>query len=66
MIAVMNTRVLPKDDETDTVASNVMLKGSPEEIAQDYVALTLKLTMQYPEVMEIARSYLENIVGMEA
>ena len=65
MIAVINTRVIPMDDETDTVASNVMLKGSPEEIAQDYVALTLKLTKQFPEVMEIAQSYLVNIVGME-
>lgn len=65
MIAVLNTRVIPMDDETDTIASNVMLKGSPEEIARDYVALTIKLNNQYPEVMEVATSYLENIVGME-
>lgn len=65
MIAVRNTRVIPMDDETDTIASNVMLKGSREEIARDYVALTLKLNNQYPEVMKIAASYLDNIVGME-
>lgn len=65
MIAVLNTRVIPMDDETDTIASNVMLKGSGEEIARDYVALTLKLNNQYPEVMKIATDYLDNIVGME-
>ena len=65
MIAVMNTNLIPMDDETDAIASKVMLKGTGEEIARDYVALTLKLNTQYPEVMEIATSYLENIVGME-
>ena len=65
MIVVMNTKLVPMDNETDTIASNIMLRGSVEEIARDYVALTVKLNNQHSEVMEIATSYLENIVGME-
>ena len=65
MIAVLDTKLIPMDDETDTISSMVMLKGSVGSIARDYVALTLKLNNEYPEVMEMAQSYLEDIVGME-
>lgn len=65
MIVIMNTELVSMDDETDTIDSNIMLKGSVAEIARDYVALTVKLNNQYPEVMKMATSYLENIVGME-
>ena len=65
MIVVMNTKFVPMDDETDEIASNIMLRGSVEEIAMEYVALTVKLNNQHPEAMKMAASYLENIVGME-
>ena len=65
MIAVVDTKLIPMGDENDAIASNVMLRGSVKEIAEDYVALTLKLTKKYPEVMEIVQEYLGNIVGME-
>ena len=65
MIIVMNSNIVPMDNETDNLTSKVMLKGSVEEIARDYVALTLKLNNAHPEVMEIAQQYLEGIVGME-
>lgn len=65
MISVVDTIIVPMDDENDTIASKIMLKGSVAEIARDYVAITVKLNNQYPEVMKMATSYLENIVGME-
>lgn len=65
MIIVMNSNIEPMDNETDSLTSKVMLKGSVGEIARDYVALTLKLNNAHPEVMEIAQQYLEDIVGME-
>jgi hypothetical protein len=65
MIAVLNTEIIPMDDETDTLSSKVMLKGSVGEIARDYVALTLKLNNAHPEVMEFVQDYLNDIVGME-
>lgn len=65
MIIVMNSEIVPMDDETDTLASKVMLKGSVGEIARDYIALTLKLNNAHPEVMEIVQDYLDDIVGME-
>ena len=66
MIVVLNTEIIPMDDETDTLSSKViMLKGSVGEIARDYVALTLKLNNAHPEVMELVQDYLDDILGME-
>ena len=65
MIVVLNTEIIPMDDETDTLSSKVMLKGSVGEIARDYVALTLKINNAHHEVMELVQDYLDDIVGME-
>ena len=50
--------------EKNRDGSNTMtitLNGNAEEVAQEYVALTLKLNDEYPMVLDRAQWYLEDI-----
>ena len=50
--------------EKNRDGSNTMtitLNGNAEEVAQEYVALTLKLNDEYPMVLKRAQWYLEDI-----
>ena len=50
--------------EKNRDGSNTMtitLNGNAEEVAQEYVALTLKLNDAYPMVLKRAQWYLEDI-----
>ena len=47
------------DDESNTMT--ITLNGNAEEIAQEYVALTLKLNDAYPVVLDRAQWYLDDI-----
>lgn len=40
------------------------LRGNAEEIAQEYVALTLKLHDTYPIILDRAQWYLEDILEL--
>ena len=40
------------------------LKGNAEEIAQEYVALTLKLEDTYPIILARAQWYLEDVLEL--
>ena len=47
------------NDNSNTMT--ITLNGNAEEIAQEYVALTLKLNDNYPIVLDRAQWYLEDI-----
>ena len=47
------------NDNSNTMT--ITLNGNAEEVAQEYVALTLKLNDNYPIVLDRAQWYLEDI-----
>ena len=42
----------------------ISLYGNAEEVAQEYVALTLKLHDEYPVVLDRAQWYLEDVLAI--
>lgn len=56
--------VILNEQIDDVVDCKVFLKGSPEEIAQEYVALTLKLHDSYPVILDRAKWYLDDILEL--
>lgn len=51
-------------NEDDSNTMTITLSGNAEEIAQEYVALTLKLHDTYPVVLDRANWYLEDIIKL--
>lgn len=51
-------------NEDDSNTMTITLSGNAEEVAQEYVALTLKLHDAYPIVMGRANWYLEEIIKL--
>lgn len=47
-------------DNSNTMT--ITLNGNAEEVAQEYVAITLKLHDEYPVVLDRANWYLEDII----
>ena len=45
----------------DPTLMDIELKGDADSIAQEYVALTLKLNDEFPIVLDIAQWYLNDI-----
>ena len=50
-------------DEFDNTMT-ITLNGNAEDIAQEYVALTLKLNDEYPAVLDRAQWYLDDIMEL--
>lgn len=42
----------------------ISLYGNAEEVAQEYVALTLKIHDEYPMILDRAQWYLEDILEL--
>ena len=51
--------VTKNKDNSNTMT--ITINGSAEEVAQEYVAITLKLNDEYPAVLDRANWYLEDI-----
>ena len=51
-------------NEDDPSTMTVTLEGDGETVAQEYVALTLKLHDLYPVVLDRAQWYLEDIAKL--
>ena len=51
-------------NEDDSNTMTVTISGNAEEVAQEYVALTLKLHDTYPAVLDRANWYLEDIIKL--
>ena len=51
-------------NEDDPSTMTVTLEGDGETVAQEYVALTLKLHDTYPAVLDRANWYLEDIIKL--
>ena len=54
--------IIKNTDDPSTMI--ITLKGDGETVAQEYVALTLKLQEVYPVVLDRAQWYLEDIVKL--
>lgn len=52
--------VQKNNDNSNTMT--ITLNGNAEEVAQEYVAITLKLHDEYPMVLDRANWYLEAII----
>ena len=50
------------NDRSNTMT--IALNGNAEEVAQEYVALTLKLHDEYPIVLDRAQWYLDDILKL--
>lgn len=50
------------NDRSNTMT--ITLNGNAEELAQEYVALTLKLHDEFPVVLDRANWYLEHILKL--
>ena len=48
----------------DPSTMTVTINGNAEQIAQEYVALTLKLHDTYPIILDRAQWYLEDIIAL--
>lgn len=56
--------IIIKKNEDGSNTMTVTLNGNAEEIAQEYVALTLKLNDMYPAVLDRAQWYLDDIMEL--
>ena len=54
--------VQKNNDNSNTMT--ITLNGNAEEVAQEYVAITLKLHDEYPVVLDRANWYLEDIIKL--
>ena len=48
-------------DPEDVCMMRIDLQGSAEQIAQEYVGLTLKLNDEFPYILKRAQWYLEDV-----
>lgn len=55
-------KVVKNDDGSNTMT--IDLYGNAEEIAQEYVSLTLKIHESYPAILDRAQWYLEDILKL--
>ena len=53
--------IVATKNKDDSNTMTITLQGSAEEVAQEYVAITLKLNDEYPAVLNRANWYLEEI-----
>lgn len=53
-------------DPEDVCMMRIDLQGSAEQIAQEYVGLTLKLMDEYPYILKRAQWYLDDIDMLRA
>lgn len=51
-------------NKDDSCTMSITLMGNAEDVAQEYVALTLKLNEEYPVVLDRANWYLEDIQAL--
>ena len=56
--------IIIKKNEDGSNTMTVTLNGNAEEIAQEYVALTLKLNDMYPAILDRAQWYLDDIMEL--
>lgn len=56
--------IIIKKNKDDSSTMTITLNGNAEDIAQEYVALTLKLNDEYPVVLSRARWYLDDILEL--
>lgn len=54
--------VQKNNDKSNTMT--ITINGNAEEVAQEYVAITLKLHDEYPVVLDRANWYLEDIIKL--
>ena len=54
--------IVKNKDGSNTMT--ITLNGNAEEVAQEYVALTLKLNDEYPVVLDRAQWYLQDIQAL--
>ena len=54
--------IIIKKNVEDPSTMSITLNGNAEDIAQEYVALTLKLNDEYPAVLDRAQWYLDDIM----
>lgn len=54
--------VQKNNDNSNTMT--ITINGNAEEVAQEYVAITLKLHDEYPVVLDRANWYLEGIIKL--
>ena len=54
--------ILVHKNKDNSNTMTITLNGSAEEVAQEYVAITLKLHDEFPEVLDRANWYLEDII----
>ena len=57
--------ILVEKNNDGSNTMSITLNGNAEEIAQEYVALTLKLNDNYPIILDRAQWYLEDIRHLE-
>ena len=56
--------ILIKKNNDGSNTMTITLSGNAEDIAQEYVALTLKLNDEYPVVLARAQWYLDDILEL--
>ena len=56
--------IIIKKNVEDPSTMSITLNGNAEDIAQEYVALTLKLNDEYPAVLDRAQWYLDDIMEL--
>lgn len=54
--------IIIKKNVDDPSTMSITINGNAEDIAQEYVALTLKLNDEYPRVLDRAQWYLDDIM----
>lgn len=54
--------IIIKKNVDDPSTMSITINGNAEDIAQEYVALTLKLNDEYPLVLDRAQWYLDDIM----
>ena len=57
--------ILTKKNNDIDNSFTVSLRGNAEEIACEYVAITLKLRDEYPAILDRAQFYMEHIIEEE-
>lgn len=56
--------IIIKKNKDNSSTMSITLNGNAEDIAQEYVALTLKLNDEYPVVLDRAQWYLNDILEL--
>ena len=54
--------IVIKKNQDGSNTMTITLNGNAEEVAQEYVALTLKLHDEYPVLLDRAQWYLDDIL----